>query len=138
MTDDKWPLTNENRLIGLEKVKTAPEGAQGLSPGYLLAERRYFGLRENQRNPVTTNSPRFRIRGQRVPVLSTERLKQPQSMLKPRAIADINAMENVISKIVVQTNAPLSQRPTSRQMPTHSSKAGRKRANPAVTGHGVS
>jgi len=38
MTDDKWLLTNENRLLGLEKVKTAPKGqkdsAQGFNPGF--------------------------------------------------------------------------------------------------------
>jgi hypothetical protein len=109
-----------------------------IEQGYLLAECRYLGLRENQRNPVTANNTRFRISGQSVPVFSTDRPKQPQSMFKPRTIALSNAPENIASKIANQTSAPLSQRPNKRQIPTHSSKAGRKTANAAVPGQGVS
>jgi hypothetical protein len=43
--------------------------------------------RENQRTPVTTKNARFRTSGQSVPVFSTDRPKQPQSMLKPRTMA---------------------------------------------------
>jgi hypothetical protein len=48
------------------------------------------------------------------------------------------APENIVSKIATHTNAPLSHRPRRRQIPTHSSKAGRKTDNTAVAGHGVS
>jgi hypothetical protein len=95
-------------------------------------------LRENQRNPVTTNNARFRISGQSVPVFSIDRPKQPQSMLKPRTMALSKAPENIVSKIATHASAPLSQRPSRRQTPTHSSKAGRKTDNTAVAGHGVS
>ena len=99
---------------------------------------RYFLLRENQRNPVTTNNARFRISGQSVPVFSIDRPKQPQSMLKPRTMALSKAPENMISKIATHTSAPPSHRPSRRLIPTHNSKAGRKTDNTAVAGHGVS
>jgi hypothetical protein len=99
---------------------------------------RQFLFRETQRNPVTANNTRFRSSGQSVPVFSTDRPKQPQSMLNPRRIALSNAPENITSKTANQTSAPLSHRPNKRQIPTHSSKAGRKTAKAAVPGQGVS
>jgi hypothetical protein len=98
----------------------------------------YFLFRENQRNPVKPNNARFRISGHKVPVFSTERPKQPQSILKPRTMALSNAPENRVSNVASQISAPLSHRPTKRQIPTHSSKAGRKTARAAVAGQGVS
>src|SRR5215469_5446970 len=99
---------------------------------------RYFLCRENQRNPVTTNNARFRISGQSVPVFSSDRPKQPQSMLKPRTMALSKAPENMVSRIATHTSAPPSHRPSRRLIPTHNSKAGRKTDNTAVAGHGVS
>jgi hypothetical protein len=98
----------------------------------------YFFLRENQRNPVTASNTRFRINGQSVPVFSIDRPKQPQSILKPRTMALSKAPENIVNRIATHTSAPLSQLPTRRQTPTHSSKAGRKTDNTAAAGQGVS
>ena len=53
-------------------------------------------------------------------------------------VTKIIAPENIASKTANQTSAPLSHRPNKRQIPTHSSKAGRKTANAAVPGQGVS
>ena len=144
MTDDKWSLTNENRLSGLEKAKTAPEGAQGLSPGFkpcfgaILASAPLFRL---TRNP---NEPGDRQQRQ-VPNQRPDRAGAFHGTPETAAVntesagngGDQRAGENREQNRGPDQCSALPA-PDQKQIPTHSSKAGRKRANPAVTGHGVS
>jgi hypothetical protein len=138
-----WAGPSIDRIVvcSLEIAKSAPlRGAARKTIDRIgfFSTCSYFLFRETQRNPVTPNSARFRISGHRVPVFSTERPKQPQSMLKPRTMALSNAPENMMSNVASQMSAPLSHRPTKRQIPIHSSKAGRKTARTALAGQGVS